>query len=89
MPGDCQAQMRETRDFHLKREVVKKADCGVCGKTKGREGRDREVVNRGQTVGCVEGQKEGKAEKSEVVQVSVAGKFSLSTLEAWCLSSNP
>ena len=62
MPGDCQAQMRETRDFHLKREVVKVrlwgvwkdkrkgrqrqrsckqgADCGVCGRTKGREGRE-------------------------------------------------
>ena len=59
-------EMRETRDFHLKREVVKRADCGVCGKTKSREGREREVIKRGQIVGYVEGQKEGKAETSQV-----------------------
>ena len=65
-PVTVRHDMRETRDFHLKREVVKRADYGVHGKTKGREGREREVIKRGQIVGYVEGQKEGKAEKSQV-----------------------
>lgn len=67
---------------HLKREVVKRADCGVCGKTiKGREGREREVIKRGQIYGVC-----GRTKGREGREVS--GKEDTSTWYRFLLQMN-